>query len=104
MPKIYFKTASGARVEVVAVNGHSVMEAARTAGIAGIEAECGGSCSCATCHVHVAQDWLGRVGGPLGVEADMLGFAEDVTVQSRLSCQIRITDELDGLEVTVASH
>jgi 2Fe-2S ferredoxin len=77
------------------------MEAAIANNVSGIVAECGGACSCATCHVYVADDWSERVGGPSEMEEDMLDFAFDVRASSRLSCQIRLTDEMDGLVLHV---
>jgi 2Fe-2S ferredoxin len=78
------------------------MQAATRNGVAGIDAECGGACACATCHVYVDPAWRGRVGEPEGTEADMLEFAVDVIEgRSRLSCQIAITEALDGLVITI---
>jgi ferredoxin, 2Fe-2S len=68
-------------------------------GIPGIEAECGGACACATCHVHVDEAWRATVGEPSPMEEDMLDFGYDVRPNSRLSCQIKVTAELDGLVV-----
>ena len=86
-----------------AQQGESLMEAARRAGVAGIVAECGGVCSCATCHVYVAEDWIGKVGEPDEVEDEMLDMVDHIRrPTSRLSCQIRLSDELDGLEAEVA--
>lgn len=79
----------------------TVMEAAKQGDVAGIEAECGGSCACATCHVYVDAAWRDKVGKPENMEEDMLDFAFDVREESRLSCQIRVTAELDGLVVRV---
>lgn len=79
----------------------TVMEAAKQNDVAGIEAECGGSCACATCHVYVDAAWRDKVGSPQNMEEDMLDFAFDVREESRLACQIRITPELDGLIVRV---
>ena len=70
-------------------------------GVPGIEAECGGACACATCHVYVDEAFMEVVGGPEAMEEDMLDFAYDVRPTSRLSCQIRVSEELDGLTVTV---
>jgi ferredoxin len=82
--------------------GTSVMETIRDAGIDEILAICGGSCSCATCHVHVAEaDW-DRLSAPGSDELDLLAFSEHPAPTSRLSCQIRITPALDGLSVTIA--
>lgn len=97
MIEIHFVAPGGATQVVAAEPGLSVMEAARRADVAGIIAECGGACSCATCHVHVAADWLERVGGPGPIEQDMLDFAENVGEASRLSCQIPVSEALDGL-------
>ncbi len=69
--------------------------------IPGIDAECGGACACATCHVYVDDAWSERVGGPEPMEEDMLDFAFDVRPTSRLSCQIKMSDDLDGLVVHV---
>ena len=79
----------------------TVMEAARKELVPGIEAECGGACSCATCHVYVDEAWREKVGPPSQMEEDMLDFAFDVRASSRLSCQIKVNEELDGLVVNV---
>lgn len=81
--------------------GLTVMEAAKRVGIAGIEAECGGACSCATCHVIVDPAWFARVGPPGDEERELLDFARQVAPTSRLSCQIHLTSALDGLRVAV---
>ena len=75
----------------------SVMEAAIKSMVPGIDADCGGACACATCHVYVEPEWLERAGKRSDMEEDMLDFAFDVREQSRLSCQIKVTDALDGL-------
>jgi len=80
-------------------NGHSVMEGALANGIDAITADCGGSCACATCHVYVDKDWWDRVGEPEDFELSMLESALDQRENSRLSCQIKISEELDGLIV-----
>jgi len=82
-------------------DGSSVMENAVRNGVPGIEAECGGACACATCHVYVDAAWTEKVGEPEPMEEDMLDFAVDVRANSRLSCQISMSDELDGLVVRV---
>ena len=85
------------------VNGVSLMESAKARGVAGIFGDCGGGCSCATCHVYVAPEWLARVGAPDDIELDMLDMVSDLQREnSRLSCQIQMRAELDGLAVTVA--
>jgi 2Fe-2S ferredoxin len=78
-----------------------VMETAIKSGVPGIEAECGGACACATCHVYIDENWVGKTGKPEPMEEDMLDFAYDVRPTSRLSCQIRVSDDLDGLTATV---
>jgi 2Fe-2S ferredoxin len=84
-----------------AENGSTVMENAIRNSVPGIEAECGGACACATCHVYVDDAWAEKVGAPEAMEEDMLDFAFDVRPNSRLSCQIKVRDELDGLVVHV---
>ncbi|MEM8852718.1 MAG: 2Fe-2S iron-sulfur cluster-binding protein [Pseudomonadota bacterium] len=101
MATITFITFQGESLKVEADNGSSVMEAAIRSMVPGIEAECGGACACATCHVYVADAWKDKVGGPSPMEEDMLDFAYEVKDTSRLSCQIKVTDELDGLVVSV---
>lgn len=104
MPKITFIDAKGESREVEAENGSTVMEAAIRHSIPGIEAECGGACACATCHVYVDDEWFDVVGKPEAMEEDMLDFAYDVKPTSRLSCQIRVKPELDGLVVRTPSR
>ena len=101
MPSIIFRDHRGHEQKVEAENGSTVMEAAIRNAIPGIVAECGGACACATCHVYVDEAFMDRVGEPEPMEEDMLDFAFDVRPNSRLSCQIRVRDELDGLTVTV---
>ena len=101
MPKITYITPDGTVFEIDAANGSTVMENAIKNMVPGIEAECGGACACATCHVYVDPDWTGIVGAPEAMEEDMLDFAYDVKQNSRLSCQIRVADALDGLIVRI---
>ncbi|WP_176083272.1 2Fe-2S iron-sulfur cluster-binding protein [Martelella sp. HB161492] len=81
--------------------GSTVMENAVRNSVPGIEAECGGACACATCHVYVDEAWIEKVGEPEPMEEDMLDFAFDVRPNSRLSCQIKMTGAFDGLVVRV---
>ena len=74
---------------------------AKLENVPGIEAECGGACACATCHVYIAEGWREKTGAPSGMEEDMLDFAFDVRTESRPCCQIKVTEELDGLIVQV---
>lgn len=101
MPKVvYVESGSGAERVVDAAQGESVMSAAVRSGVPGIVGECGGQLSCATCHVWVKEEFCDRVGGPGDVEADLLDMGvTDFTERSRLGCQIKMTDELDGLVV-----
>jgi 2Fe-2S ferredoxin len=99
MPKITYIESNGTEHAVDAETGSTVMESAIKSAVPGIEAECGGACACATCHVHVAPEWKEAVGEPSPMEEDMLDFAFDVVPTSRLSCQMRVTPELDGLVV-----
>jgi 2Fe-2S ferredoxin len=101
MTKITYIAFDGTPFEIDAENGSTVMENAIRNGVPGIEAECGGACACATCHVYVDEAWTGAVGEPESMEEDMLDFAFDVRPNSRLSCQIKVRDELDGLVVSV---
>ena len=99
MAKITYIQADGSSQAVDAQPGVTVMEAAKLNSIGGIEAECGGACACATCHVYVDDAWLDKTGVRSAMEESMLDFAEGVEANSRLSCQIKVTDALDGLVV-----
>jgi 2Fe-2S ferredoxin len=99
MAKITFIDFAGTERSVEAAVGGSVMEAAIRNNVPGIDAECGGACACATCHVYVDEAWMAAAGAPAPMETDMLDFASDVKATSRLSCQIRVRPELDGLVV-----
>ena len=99
MPKITYIDASGTQRTVDAEPGSTVMETAIRNNIPGIEAECGGACACATCHVYVQEPWLEKTGEKSAMEESMLDFAEGVEDNSRLSCQIKVSDDLDGLVV-----
>lgn len=100
MVQINFVDHKGETRTVDADVGSTVMEAAIRNAIPGIEAECGGACACATCHVYVDESWREKVGDPTPMEEDMLDFGYDVRPNSRLSCQIKVVEELDGLTVT----
>jgi ferredoxin, 2Fe-2S len=101
MARITFIQNDGTERVVEAEPGMTVMEAAVKNGIPGIAAECGGACACATCHVYVEDAWRESTGSPEQMEEDMLDFAFDVRPSSRLSCQIKVTDALDGLVVRI---
>jgi 2Fe-2S ferredoxin len=101
MASITFIQPDGTEQTVDGEPGLTVMETAKMNLIEGIEAECGGACACATCHVYVDEAWKEKTGGPSQMEEDMLDFAYDVRPTSRLSCQIRVTQELGGLTVEI---
>jgi 2Fe-2S ferredoxin len=85
--------------------GQSLMELGRTNGVQGILGDCGGACACATCHVYVDPEWTDRVGPPDDVESEMLDMVSAVLRDnSRLGCQVKLREELDGLKVEVAPH
>ncbi|WP_026606509.1 2Fe-2S iron-sulfur cluster-binding protein [Methylocapsa acidiphila] len=99
MVKITFIDSVGEARSVEAEPGTTVMENAIRNAIPEITAECGGGCACATCHVYVDEAWKGLAGAPSDKEEDMLDFAYNVQPNSRLSCQIKVTEALDGLVV-----
>ena len=99
MAKITFIEHNGTQHEVVVSNGLTVMEAARDNNIPGIEADCGGACACSTCHVYVDTAWSDKLPAKDAMEEDMLDFAYEPSELSRLTCQVKVTDELDGLVV-----
>ena len=101
MPKITFVTSEGGSIEVDGRPGESVMLAALVGMVPGIEAECGGACSCGTCHVHVDSQWREVVGAPNDLEAGMLEMIDNACEASRLCCQVKVRDEIDGLVVRV---
>ena len=101
MAKITYVESGGRRHEVEVEPGLTVMEGAVENLVPGIVADCGGACACATCHVHVDAAWHGRLPPVQELEADMLDFALDPGERSRLSCQLVVTAELDGLVVHV---
>lgn len=101
MTQITFVNETGDRQVVEAEPGQTVMQVATRNGVPGIRAECGGACACATCHVYVEEDWLARTGTPDAMEEDMLEAADDVRPCSRLSCQITVTAELEGLTLRI---
>ena len=99
MAKITYIEFDGTEHVIDVKPGLSVMEGAVKNNIPGIDADCGGACACATCHVYVDEAWLDKTGSQSAMEESMLDFAENVESNSRLSCQIKVSDELDGLVV-----
>lgn len=104
MPKITFVDHAGTARTIDGEVGSTVMETAMRNNVPGIDAECGGACACATCHVYVDKAWADKVGPAEPMEQDMLDFASDVRATSRLCCQIRVKPELDGLVVTTPAR
>jgi 2Fe-2S ferredoxin len=99
MPKIKYIEHNGKEHEIDVPEGWSVMEGAVKNLVPGIDADCGGACACATCHVYVDGAWLSKLTKKEDMEETMLDFAQDLEPNSRLSCQIKVTKELDGLVV-----
>ena len=99
MTKITFIDSESNQLTVDAQNGFSVMEVAVQNGVSWIDADCGGACSCATCHGHIDPAFLSKVGKPGEIEKSMLDCEEGVVENSRLCCQIKVTEELDGLRI-----
>lgn len=99
MARITFIESGGATRQVEVINGVSLAEGAISNAVPGIEGDCGGGCACATCHIYIAEEWATRLNPPDELEQLMLGFAFDVRPTSRLACQIRASDALDGLTV-----
>jgi ferredoxin, 2Fe-2S len=103
MPKITYVEHTGKEHIIEVPVGSTVMEGAVKNNVPGIDADCGGACACATCHVYVDEAWAARTGKMGSMEESMLDFAEAVEPTSRLSCQIQVTAELDGLVVRLPS-
>lgn len=99
MPKITLIEYSGSSHSIEAEVGKSLMQNALDNGVPGIDADCGGACACGTCHVFVDEDWMSASGEPDAMEEAMLGMRPDRSEQSRLSCQIEVTEDLDGMVV-----
>lgn len=106
MPKVIFVEHNGKRHEIEGKIGHSLMETAVSNRVPGIDADCGGACACATCHVFINGEWGPRLGPRGEMEQTMLDFAENVRPTSRLACQIKVSPEMDGIvvELPKAQH
>lgn len=104
MPKIIFVSHTGVEQTVKAKKGASIMEAAIKNSVDGIDADCGGACACATCHVYIEAPHSALTGTANDTEQALLDFAEDVNDNSRLSCQIRVTKQMDGLVVKLPAN
>ena len=101
MPNITYIEHDGTTHEIDAEVGSTVMNTALDNLVPGIDADCGGECSCATCHVMVEQSWFDKIGGPNETEESMLDLNPERQANSRLSCQIPVTEEIDGLVVNL---
>jgi 2Fe-2S ferredoxin len=99
MVRVTYKDVDGAETEVDAMEGASLMESAVRNGVVGIEGECGGALACATCHVHIPEDWRAVTGEASEDEREMLEFGVDVDERSRLSCQIHVTAAMEGITI-----
>ncbi len=104
MTNLKIITRDGSEHEIEAADGLTLMEAIRDGGFDELLALCGGCCSCATCHVHIADDYLGRLPDMAEDENDLLDSSDHRNSNSRLSCQIPLTDNLDGMTVTIAQE
>ena len=100
MPKITYIDSIGNKKTLDVANGLSIMEGAVQNNIPGIDADCGGGMACATCHVYVKEEWFNKLSKPEEGEKDMLDVAYEPKKNSRLSCQITVSDEIDGLVIT----
>ena len=103
MPKITYIEHNGKSHTLEVANGLTVMEGAVQNNIPGIDADCGGSCACATCHVYVDEKWFNKLANKESAEEDMLDMAFEAKSSSRLSCQLTVSEELDGLVVNMPS-
>ena len=103
MPKITYIEHNGKTHEIEVANGLTVMEGAVQNNIPGIDADCGGSCACATCHVYVDEKWFNKLPNKENAEIDMLDMAFEPNKFSRLSCQITVNDQLDNMVVKMPS-
>ena len=104
MTKITYKDNQGNSKTIEVENGLTVMEGAIQNDIPGIDADCGGSMACATCHVYVEEKWLNKLSKAEEAEVDMIDMAFEPKKNSRLSCQLIVSDELEGLEVTTPAQ
>ncbi len=99
MPRITYVEINGTEHEVEVANGQTLMEGAINHMVPGIEGDCGGLCACATCHVYIPEEWQQSCGEPEELEQNILDFAFDVQDNSRLCCQVTVSDELEGMRV-----
>jgi len=101
MTKIIYVEHNGTEHEVQVSNGQSLMDGAVARMVPGIDGDCGGLCACATCHIYVPEEWQSKCDDPEELEQNILDFAFDVQPNSRLSCQIKVSDDLEGMRVNM---
>ena len=104
MPTVTYTQPDGTTKDIEVKVGQSIKDGAVNNLIPGILAECGGACACATCHIYIDDQWFGKVGPAEDIEKDMLDFAEDVKDNSRLSCQVDMSEDLNGLIIHVPEN
>lgn len=104
MPKVNYKDALGARHEIEVETGYTLMEGAFNQQLPGMVAECGGAAACGTCHSYISEEWLAKTPPIEDLEDAMLFMVEDRRPNSRLCCQIHMSDELDGIEIEIADN
>jgi 2Fe-2S ferredoxin len=104
MTRVTYIEFSGKRHAVDVPDGYTLMEGAVNNQVPGIDGDCGGACACATCHVYVPPDWAAKIPEPGELETGMLAFAHDADATSRLACQIKVTPELDGIEIRMPAR
>lgn len=104
MPRVFYTDADGERHEVDVETGFTLMEGAFNQQISGMVAECGGAAACGTCHSYIVREWLSRLPPIEDLEDSMLYMVDDRRENSRLACQIHMTEELDGIEVQIADN
>lgn len=104
MPTVIFTDSAGERHVEEVETGYTLMEGAFNQGIPGMVAECGGAAACGTCHAYIAEEWLGRLPAIEDLEDSMLFMVEDRRSNSRLTCQIHMTEDLDGIELEIADN
>lgn len=104
MTTVHFHSPEGSVTSLVGTSGQTIMELATSNGVAAIEADCGGACACATCHVIVDEDWVSKLPEPGVMEKDMLDFVAEPAATSRLSCQLKLVPDLDGMVLHLPSR
>ena len=104
MPKVTYIEYNGTKFDVEVQDGWTLMQGATLNGVSGIEGECGGSCGCATCHIYIDKEWIGKLPTINDDEESMLDQAFNVKKESRLGCQIRLTEQMKGYKFTIVNE